>query len=109
MKSKFVLVFGILLVFGFIGCAGGGTSALVGKWVPEEGQSISDDFVEERLELKKDGTGIGDGLTLDWTAEKGRITLKLDIGLGFTYDYKISGSTLTLTNDDGESVKYKKQ
>jgi predicted small lipoprotein YifL len=107
MKKNFALVFVVLLIFGFAGC--GGKSALVGKWVPEDGQNISGDFIEERLEFKKDGTGIGDGFTLAWTAEKGRITLKLDIGFGYAYDYKISGSTLTLTDDKGESVKYKKE
>jgi hypothetical protein len=87
----------------------GRASALVGKWVPESGQRVSSDFIEEKLELQKDGTGIGDGYSLKWTAEKGRLTFKLDIGMGIAYDYKLSGSTLTLTSDEGEIVRYKKQ
>ena len=99
------LVFG--LVFSLVACGG---ASLVGKWVPESGQKISDDFIETSLELQKDGTGIGDGFTLKWTAEKGRLTFKLDLmGIGIAYNYKLSGKTLTLTSDDGESVKYKKQ
>jgi len=100
-----VLVFG--LVFSIVAC--GGSSSLVGRWVPEEGQRVSSDFIERSLELQKDGTGIGDGYSLKWTTEKGRITLKLDVGMGFAYDYKLSGSTLTMTNDKGTSVRYKKQ
>jgi len=100
-----VLVFG--LVFSLAACGGG--SSLVGKWVPEEDQRVSSDFIEKTLELQKDGTGIGDGYSLKWTAEKGRLSLKLDMGMGIAYDYKLSGSTLTLTSDEGASVRYKKQ
>jgi peptidoglycan/xylan/chitin deacetylase (PgdA/CDA1 family) len=49
------------------------------------------------------------GYNFEWTVEKGCLTLKLDMGMGFAYDCKISGSTLTLTNDDGESVRYKRE
>ena len=107
MKSKLVLGIGILLIFGLVGC--GGASSLVGKWVPEAGQRIPSSFIERRMELTKDGTGIGDGLSFTWKAENGRLTFNLSIGQGYAYNYKISGSTLTLTDDNGTSIKYKKE
>ena len=105
----------MVLAFGMtvIGCesknSSGGSSALVGKWVPEDGQRVPSDFIEKRVELLKDGTGIGDGYSLTWTVEKSRIVFKLDRGYGFAYDYQVSGSALILTNDDGKSVRYKKE
>jgi hypothetical protein len=111
MKRKNVFgvsMVALLFALYLVGC-GGGTSALVGKWVPEEGQSIPAAFIETSAEFSKDGTGIIDNWSLKWTAENGRLTLKFDNGYGFAYDYEISGSTLTITNDDGESVKYKKE
>jgi hypothetical protein len=86
-----------------------GASSPVGRWVPESGQRISDDFIEKRLELRNDGTGIGDGYSLKWTVERDRLILRLGVGMGFAYKYQISGSTLILTNDKGRSVRYKKE
>jgi uncharacterized lipoprotein YehR (DUF1307 family) len=111
MKKTLAVLLALMLMFSLVACGGGGSS-LVGKWVPEEGQDISGDFIEERMELSKDGTGIGDGMSLKWKAEKDRLTFNLDLlgfGLALAYDYEISGDTLTLTNDDGESVTYKKE
>ena len=101
-----VLVFG--LVFSLVSC--GGVSSLVGKWAPEEGQRVPrSGFIEKTLVLQKDGTGIADGYSVKWIVEKGRITIKADMGMSVTFDYKLSGSTLTLTSDEGVSVRYKKQ
>ena len=110
--SKFLGITALAVMVGIaftVVACGGGSSALVGKWVPEEGQRVSSDFIEKTLELQKDGTGVGDGYSLKWAAEKGRLTFKLDVGMGIAYDYKLSGSTLTLTSDEGASVRYKKQ
>jgi len=85
--------------------------ALIGKWVPETGQRISSDFIQKRAELKNDGTGTADGLSLTWTAKYGRLTVKLDrIGI-FIYEYNITGSTLVLTyvGKSSGSVRYKKE
>jgi len=111
MKKKIVLgVIAVVSLFALylIGCTGSGTSALAGRWVPEAGQSISSNFIERSADFSKDGTGIADGLSLTWTTEKGRLILRVS-GSGYAYDYKISGSTLTLTDDSGRSVRYNKQ
>ena len=104
MEKKIVLgVTAVVSLFALclIGCTGSGTSALAGRWVQEAGQSI---------ELSKDGAGIVDGRdSITWTTEKGRLMLRGAWGGGVAFDYKISGSTLTLTDDSGRSVRYKKQ
>jgi hypothetical protein len=77
----------------------------VGRWVIEEGQPTRGIF--ENMELLKDGTGIVDKMGVTWKTENRRIyfTTSLD---AIAYDYRISSSTLTLTNDDGQSIKYQK-
>jgi len=86
----------------------GGEPALIGRWVPEAGQQISSDYIQKRAEFKNDGTGIADGLSLTWTTEYGRLTVKLDKVGTYVYNYKITGSTLVLSSG-GKSVRYKKE
>ncbi|MDR0501832.1 MAG: hypothetical protein LBH16_00775 [Treponema sp.] len=118
MKKKSVLSAAVLLLtFCLAGCAGSApaqqsvSSTLAGTWVPLEDQEIYDNFIEERLELSDDGTGIFEGYTtLKWKAENSRLVLTfLEMELELEYDYKLSGSTLTLTRENGRSVKYKKE
>jgi len=82
--------------------------ALIGRWVPEAGQRISSDFIEKRAEFRNDGTGTADGLSLTWTTEYSRLTVKLDKVGTYVYNYKITGSTLVLSSG-GKSVRYKKE
>jgi hypothetical protein len=94
------------LVFGFVLAAcGGGTSALVGRWASDEDST-------EVVEFLKDGTGIVQGSEVAWKAENGRLFLSIT-ALGQTQTvgcgYKISGATLTLTDDDGEVSTYTKK
>jgi hypothetical protein len=91
-----------LLVFGlvFVSC-GGGSSALIGSWVSE---SAGDDT---SFELLKDGTAIWRGYSATWKTEKNRLIVTA-MGQAISYDYELSGSTLTLTYD-GETGTYKKQ
>ena len=111
MKNKKIclgiLVMVLVFEMAIVGC--GGASSLAGKWVPEEGQGrISSDFPERSMELLSDGTSLTDGMSWSWKAEKGRIYFTGTWG-AYAYDYKVSGSTLILTSDDGRSVTYKKQ
>jgi len=93
----------MLLLAGMIvaitGCSEG--SALLGRWERTEGGSVT-------MEFFKDGTGNINGTgSLKWKAEKGRLMISA-YGSTETGDYKISGSTLTLTADDGKETQYKK-
>jgi hypothetical protein len=76
----------------------GGPSALVGKWVPTE------DFFFESIELSKGGKGNADGENFKWAADKKKLFI-IDME---EFEYKVSGSKLTLTFDD-ETLELKKQ
>jgi len=111
----------LVFVFCLAGCATTGSDAgasapppvkaatIAGTWVPAEGLPQYDNFIEEKLELSEDGTGVFEGYAeITWTAENNRLILSLT-DLTLEYNYVLSGSTLTLTRDNGNSVKYKKQ
>ena len=89
-----------LLAFGllFVSC-GGDSSKLAGVWEAESDGST--------LELVKDGTGSWDGFSITWKTENNRLVVTGG-SLEFSYDYKLSGSTLTLTDDD-DTETYKKK
>ena len=95
----FLLCFALLLVSG---CG----SSLVGKWEIEMGQPTYG--IPENLELLKDGTGIIDQMGVTWKTESGRLYATSPLIAG-AWNYKISGTTLTLTMDDGRNIMYKKQ
>jgi len=95
-----VLVLGVMVV----GC--GGASSLAGKWVPEDGGKAPSGL-PDKLELFKDGTGVGDNMSISWKVEKGRLIVTSSL-FGFTYDYQLSGKKLILTDDDDNSETYVK-
>lgn len=107
MKRKLVLCIGILLILGMVGCIGSSTSAFVGKWVPEGGGKAQSGLPDD-MELLKDGTGIVEGMGITWKAENNRLYIIHPL-LASSWDYKISGSSLVLTDDSGKNVKYFKK
>jgi hypothetical protein len=96
-----VLVFGVMVV----GC--GGASSLAGRCVTEDGGKAPSSL-PDNLELFKNGTGVCEGMSISWKVEKGRFILTSSL-FGFTYDYKLSGKKLILTDDEGESETYVKK
>ena len=89
-----MLVFGLVLV-----SCGNETSKLAGIWVSED----------ETMELSKDGTFRGEGISGTWSAGNNHLNLTALGGLiSISADYKLSGSTLTVTSD-GETTVYKKK
>jgi len=99
----FILV--VLALSAIVGCGKNVSSALVGMWSIEEGQETHGIPVD--LELLKDGTGIVDTQGITWKTEGGRFYL-ISPSQATAWDYKISNSTLTLENNDGQSTVYKK-
>jgi len=79
-------------------------SAFPGKWSLVEGPRRNN---PEEMDLLKDGTGIVDGVGIQWKVENGRFYLIHPL-VSFSSTYKVSGSTLTLTNDDDEVLIYRK-
>ena len=108
MNKKFILsvmMVCLLSFVSFVACSGG-TSELIGKWALEPGQPTRGNI--EKMELLKDGTGIVDGEGISWKVENGSFYITHPM-MAASWGYKISGSTLTLTDDDGEILTYKKQ
>jgi len=79
--------------------------SVVGRWTLDEGQSTYG--VIEEMELLKDGSGIVDRMGITWKTERGRIYFTASLQAQ-AWDYKISGKTLTLTDNNGESRTYSK-
>jgi len=87
-----------------VSCESSGSSALVGRWVRGYENSL--------FEFLSDGTGVitpkgHQGNAITWKAENGRlyITHKSEV---VSMSYKLQGSVLTLTADDGKITKYAK-
>jgi hypothetical protein len=99
-KSLFVGMLAIALALGLVLAGCSGSSALVGKWVPESGGST--------LELLKDGIGITGNQSFTWVAQKGRLIITQGTNVA-AWDYTVSGSILTLTDDNGRSQTLKKE
>jgi ABC-type glycerol-3-phosphate transport system substrate-binding protein len=105
MKRNLALALFLILILSLAAC-GGGSLALIGRWSLEPGQPTSGNI--EEMELLTDKTGIVDGVGINWKAENGRFYVTHSLGV-FAWGYKISGGTLTLTNDSGENLTYKRK
>jgi len=105
MKKILTLVLFLTLTFSFITC-GGGSSAIAGRWALEPGQPTRNNI--EEMELLKDGTGIVDGQGINWKIENSRFYITHPF-ISASWAYKIAGAVLTLTDDDGTSLTYKKK
>jgi uncharacterized protein (TIGR02145 family) len=77
--------------------------SLAGRWVLEEGGRAPTGFPGS-MELLKDGSCIVDGKSRTWKTESGRFYFMGEKAQA--YDYKMSGSTLTLSDDNGKGVGY---
>ena len=114
MKTTFKLLLLSLLclVLPLLSGCGNGSSALVGRWLVDEEQWQASGVKE--FALFKDGTGIivssSDHKTsVTWKVTDNRFYLTSPEQTRES-DYKISGSTLTLTPQDGHpSLVLKKQ
>jgi uncharacterized protein (TIGR02145 family) len=102
---KITLAVGFLLAITltFTACEAAVPSALADRWSLVDGQ-FKDNPIE--MELLKDGTGIVDQAGVTWKTEKDRFYLT-NPTKATSYSYKVQGSALTLTKDDGAVLKYK--
>ena len=93
-------LFGMIIV-NFSSCDG--RSALVGRWRLEEGWS---DFHD--VEFFRDGTGIVDGSGVNWKVERDRLIVTHPF-MAIAWKFKVSGSTVTITDNNGEVSVFRKQ
>ena len=100
-------IISLTLVIGFMMAGCGGSSALAGRWVSDDGNKISLTI----LELSKDGKGEMNGnAEVSWAVENGRLILTtLGLGNVYSYGYKIADKKLTLTDDRGSSSTFVKK
>jgi hypothetical protein len=104
-RKNTMLMVCIVLGLGLILAGCSGSSILVGRWDLVEGSTWGN---PEEMELLKNGTGIVDEMGITWKAENGRFYITHPL-MAFSSSYKVSGSTLTLTTNDGEILIYKKK
>jgi uncharacterized protein (TIGR02145 family) len=105
-SSIFTAIFIATALTFFSSCeaAGGGKSALVGRWDWVGGPAkISD---PRDMELLSDGTGIADKEGITYKTESDRFYVTRQSGGAESYSYKVSGLELTLTKDDGTVLIY---
>jgi len=81
----------------------GKVSAFPGRWHLIEGRGDA-----KEVELFKDGTGTADGYGITWKVENGRFHILHPFYTLSAY-YNVTDSTITLTQDDGEIIKYQKR
>ena len=105
MKNLVKLV-GIIALVAIVGVSmaacDGGKSALAGTWFLIEGSGSN---IPLKCELLRDGTGFALNQALTWKTEKNRLYI-IYPNLAMAFDYKISGSKLNLSSDEGKKFVY---
>lgn len=75
--------------------------SIIGPWRSETGSSVIEFYRDGTVEVRPDG---GETTRSTYEFVDGD-TLRIESeGVGFVYDVKISGDTLTMTGDDGETL-----
>ena len=89
MNKLLAFLLAVIMVFSLCACTS--TSKLVGSWVCDEVHSGYPD----QMVLNRDGTGVADGISCNWSTSGNRFVLSMLLG---TYDYTFytRGSTLYL-------------
>ncbi|MDR1025003.1 MAG: hypothetical protein LBL56_04690 [Treponema sp.] len=115
VKIFYVVALVLVPALFFMACGGGsspGPASLGGRWVLENEEDPYGDNSYyrgvESLELTKNGSGIVDERSVTWVAENGRL-LVMAVESGRSFGYTLSGGILTLTDDEGRSVRFKKK
>jgi hypothetical protein len=94
-KIRTVLAVMLVLILCLVPLTACG-AALSGSWQAEEGTAPYG-FPDE-VEFFSNGTCAVDGMSGEYTCEKGRVNISV-MGGAYTYDYSMSGGSLTLSND----------
>jgi len=102
-KTLFLALF-TFIVGGSLYTQSGENTALTGKWSLVEGPTRNN---PENMELRADGTGIIDRAEISWRTSDGRFYLTHPL-LTASWNYQVSSSTLTFTDNNGTILKYNK-
>jgi len=111
MKTQNLLksIFGVAIIatlLPIISCDSAHPSAFVGRWVGVSGSNKGG-----VVDLLSDGTGVvtegSNGVAITWKTENGRFYTTTSQG-AVSWSYKLQGSMITFTDDNGEIAKYTK-
>lgn len=95
MKRCVSCVLLVALIVLLLCACGGGNNAFVGYWVANGGSAPRG--YPDTVSFREDGTCIADGESMTWSISDGKITFHVGSrGRRYTFNYSISGSTLTL-------------
>jgi hypothetical protein len=103
-KRAFLVLILSMLCLLLFGCAND-QSRIIGKWKAVNQTNYSD-FLDS-FELCDDGVILADDMNGSYTLSDGKFTLTI-LWAGYSYDYKLEGSTLTLSRGN-KTVTYKRQ
>ena len=95
-----VLAFGLILV----SCGGGSGSMLAGIWELDRVENGPSRDVVGSFEFFKDGSGNMLGMSITWKAEGNRLMITTG-GQAQAFDFKLSGTTLTIIYDNQSDYK----
>jgi len=94
----------LLVITIFLISCGRNNSVFVGRWgLIEEGNTDMPFYIE----LLKDGTGFAFNHSITWKTENNRLFITHPY-IAFAFDYKISNSRVTLTDNSGNASVYMK-
>ncbi len=92
-KAKVIIVLILVVCMTVSICAcGGAKSKVVGNWVCDE---VHGDYPDQ-ITLNRDGTGTGDGFSLNWSIQDDTITFNVGMIGTYTYYYEVYDSKLYL-------------
>ena len=101
-----LIILSLIFVLGLTGIASADDPAtLVGRWRIEAGQPSRNNI--KNMELLSDGSGIIDEAGVGWKADSGRFYMSHS-RKAQSWSYVISGATLTLIDDNGKAITYKR-
>lgn len=104
-KFKLILVIGVFAVL--LSACGSSKSALVGSWeATNHSWNIWVSSFPEEVQFMDDGTANLDNIASTYSIDGNTLNIKASWA-ALSYEYSVSGDTLTLTMDD-DSVTYER-
>lgn len=108
-KFKLFLVVGLMVAL--LSACGSSASALVGRWEAiDKGVKVDYGRLSE-LEFFSDGTYTSDSSNYSggYSVDGDRMRISGIIASSYSFSFDVSGSTLTIYDDEGDAFEYSKQ
>ena len=105
MKKKTIFLAVAVMLFAAFATACS-SNKLTGQWEYKDGDAVYF-FVYNDIDFDSDGGVYSGGAFGDWSVSSNKLTV-IEDGETYTFTFKISGSTLTITDSEGDSATYSK-